>query len=261
VAPGAALIRNRASGGDLQTYVARLATEDTIAIAATGSGAGRHDLVVARIEDPWLAGEPWQDPVNPKVGPYVFTRIISNVPAGTTSVAGLGLGYSAIALARIDIPASTSTITSGMIVDLRKLANPREHRELLMSGMGTSVMASASSWTDWNTYLPSVYVPDWATRVDILTTMTGVQVWDAFTDGNVRNGIGSSFGATQVVDFDNPSGPTRQSITMLTGLDLPSNMMDTTQALRLQAYFTRGRLEATVGTQIVHDVQFSEKAV
>lgn len=261
VAPGAALILNRASGGDLQTYVARMKTEETIAIAATGSGSGRSDLVVARIEDPWLAGEPWQDPVNPKVGPYVFTRVISNVPSGTTKVTDLGLGYSAIPLARIDLPASTSTITSGMITDLRKLANPREHRELLVSSISSTVTANASSWTDWNAYVPSVYVPEWATYMNIVTTVAGALIWSANTDGNIRNGLGSTFGTSQVVDFDNPSGPTRETLTVQTSTTISSSMRGTTQNLRLQAYFSRGSLEANPGTQIIHDIQFSEKAV
>src|SRR5690606_29700444 len=77
VLPGAAPVRTRASGGALQTYVARLPVANTVSISATGSGAGRSDLIVARIEDPYVAGTPYQEPENPASGPYVFTRVIS----------------------------------------------------------------------------------------------------------------------------------------------------------------------------------------
>lgn len=261
VAPGAALIRNRATGGDQQTYVARMATEDVVAIAATGSGAGRSDLIVARIEDPWLAGEPWQDPVDPKVGPYVFTRVISNVPAGTTSVAELNLGFSAIALARVDIPASTATITAGMITDLRALARPRTTREVFMSGPGTSIVANAGTWTDWNVYNPQVRIPEWATHVDLLTTVSGVLIWETYTDGDVRNMVGSLTGSARGVDFDNPQGPTRETIVLLAGVAVPPELRGTVQTIKMQAQLGRGRLDATTGTHVLHDVQFSERAV
>lgn len=94
-----------------------------VAIAATGSAGGRSDLIVAQVEDPNMAGEPWQTPTNPAVGPYIFTRVIPNVPAGTTSLRPLGYsGRSAIVLARVDLPASTGTVTASMITDLRELA-------------------------------------------------------------------------------------------------------------------------------------------
>lgn len=264
VADGAALVLNRAAGGTSQTYVARLPSEDTATIAPTG-GSARSDLIVAQIEDPFMAGEPWQDPVDPTVGPYVFTRVISNVPAGTTSLQAVSgySGRSALVLARIDIPANTGTITAAMITDLRKLAQPREHREVFMGGVSaaSTITASSSAITDWPVYTVQVYVPTWATRVDLMTTVTSFQVSAVKTDGNVRAVIGTIVGGAQALDLDNPSGPTREAVTLLAGATVPVAMRGTLATIKVQTDMVRGTLVGRKGTQVVHDVNFYEKAV
>ncbi|WP_348240077.1 hypothetical protein, partial [Salmonella enterica] len=47
---GACLIPSEAAGGAQQTYVGRNPSADTVSISATGSGSGRSDLIVARVE-------------------------------------------------------------------------------------------------------------------------------------------------------------------------------------------------------------------
>lgn len=197
VSPGAALIRNRATGGDSQTYVSRLPTEDTVTIAATGSGAGRTDLIVAQIEDPFMAGEPWQDPADPKVGPYVFTRVIPNVPAGTTrlqDVAGYS-GRSAVTLARIALPASTGTVTAAMITDLRKVALPREKSEVRamnVSGAEKYIITATSAYPAGGQTWPAqaedigidIDIPEWASIVKVIATWSGVAIPGGNANGN-----------------------------------------------------------------------------
>lgn len=173
---GAALVLARSTGGAQQTYVARLPEADTVAIAPTGSSGGRSDLIVAQIEDPFMAGEPWQEPSDPTSGPYVFTRVISNVPAGTTrlqDVAGYE-GRSAITLARIDIPASTGTITSAMIKDLRTMARPRTERQIVKGTLTTgTVTLSTSSWQNFPANpVTGLLVPSWATHAVIRVDTT-----------------------------------------------------------------------------------------
>lgn len=124
IAAGACAIRNRASGTAYDSYVARMPTQDEVDTTPNGPSAPRSDLVVARIENPYLAGEPWSVPLNIETGPYVYTRVIENVADTTKNVASLDLGYSAIALARIDFPINTGTVTAGMIKDLRSVINP-----------------------------------------------------------------------------------------------------------------------------------------
>lgn len=180
VSVGSAVIPSRNATGRNQSYIARMNTADTAAIAATSSSGGRSDLVVIQIEDPWVSGEPWQDPSDPTVGPYVFTRVISNVPAGTTDLNNVS-GYSgrtAITLARIDIPASTGTITSSMITDLRSIANPRSERTVVSGVLtGAERVLSTDTWQSFPVNnISNVYVPTWATHavVRLETTVRAI---------------------------------------------------------------------------------------
>jgi hypothetical protein len=113
-AAGGAVIPNLYPGGSQQSYTVRAASTTDIAVTATGSGSGRVDLVIARIDDPEYGGT---IPADVTVGPYVTLAIIQNVAAGSTDIPA-GLAYPAIALARLDIPASTATITTSMITPL-----------------------------------------------------------------------------------------------------------------------------------------------
>jgi len=117
-ASGGAVIPNLYPGGSQQSYTVRAASTTDVSVTATGSGAGRVDLVIARIDDPHYGGT---IPADVTVGPYDRLDIIQNVAAGSTDIPA-GLAYPAIALARLDIPASTATITTSMITDLRKVA-------------------------------------------------------------------------------------------------------------------------------------------
>ncbi|WP_329105520.1 hypothetical protein OG792_32855 [Micromonospora sp. NBC_01699] len=269
VMPGACSILNRATGGAFQTYAARLISEDTVPTTPTGSGGNRSDLVVARIEDPTMPGEPWQDPTDAKVGPYVFTRVVPNVPANTRTVAQLGLGYSAIALARIDFPPSTGTATDAMIVDLRKVANPRRERRVLISSPSTADNLTEAAYRDWPTVaVKSVEVPAWATQVRIITTLSGVVAINNRVDGIIRHRFGATFG--QDTRYDTNSVTTFDALdkTMMTAdvLSVPASYRGTTQAVAVQGAATYrgpaapfdGTLQAYDATTIVTDIEFVE---
>ncbi|QXO14552.1 minor tail protein [Arthrobacter phage Kaylissa] len=275
IAPGAALIRNRAAGGDLQTYVARLPETDTVTIAATGSGAGRTDLIVAQIEDPYMAGEPWQEPVDPKVGPYVYTRVIPNVPAGTKrlqDVPGYS-GRSAITLARVTLPASTGTVTAGMITDLRALARPRTERRMTTvfpAGARTAgnklPTSGYASWPLTSAQRPAVQIPEWATRIDIVVHLSGVLFLKG-TAADTVAGVRTVFGSTtpaengiliqDAVDTDG-----RYTYTIIGSHAIPKALRGTTQYIEPQAVRTygTGNWYADYQSCIVVDWQFSEEA-
>jgi len=119
-ASGGAVIPSLYPGASQQSYTVRAASTTDVSVTATGSGAGRVDLVIARIDDPQYGGT---IPADVTVGPYVRLDIIQNVAAGSTDIPA-GLTYPAIALARLDIPASTATITTSMITPLAVVANP-----------------------------------------------------------------------------------------------------------------------------------------
>lgn len=206
VSPGAALIRNRASGGAQQTYVARNPTRDTAAVASTGSSK-RSDLIVAQIEDPYLAGEPWQDPANPKVGPYVFTRVIPNVPAGTTRLQDVAAyaGRSAVTLARVDIPANTAAITNAMIVDLRDVAQPKNREEAWVTngpaGYGNVFETQDGVWKTLATLTTTATIPEWATRALVRSSVSGLGVFGGEWRGHARVTITTSAGSVSTREF------------------------------------------------------------
>jgi hypothetical protein len=171
VSAGGALMLNRGADSYEQSYIAANSDPDVVTIAATGSTGARRDLIVCRVEDPNAAGgSQWKNNgADPVEGPFMFTRVIENVPAGTTrlqDVAGHGsdVGF---ALALVTVPANTGTITNNMITDLRKMARPREERYVLRD-LGQSI-SSLTQTTDriFPAFQPNVVVPDWATHVEV----------------------------------------------------------------------------------------------
>lgn len=272
VAPGAGLILNRATGGDSQSYVARLPSEDVVEIAATGSGAGRSDLIVAQIEDPFMAGEPWQDPADPTVGPYVFTRVIANVPAGTTSlqeVSGYG-GRSAIALARIDLPASTGTVTGAMITDLRKVARPRSLQVTLQANSAGEPAAGKvdavdtvafAKWPDVATW--NIDVPAWATHAQVRGDVVSYVVKAGNTTGQVRAKIFGAGGVSASFDENYGTNPHRGTLAFLSEFTIPLASRGTTQTLIFEALRSQalGYIDADKFTSSLATVVFSERSV
>lgn len=238
IAPGNALIRNTYGGGTAQTYACRAASQTELAITATGSSGSRTDLVVARINDPTYAGGEF-DPTTFQAADFT---VIQGVPAGTSSVAGLNLGYPAIPLARITIPASTGTITNSMITNLRKIAIPRKERHLyvypLVQGDGIHRIVNKRDIGDWWPNPDTVTgwridVPEWAQRVRIIGQAGGVliQRGSANAWGRVWARIGSIYDErgvnTQETSWDLDSGSAgnvRES--WITGADraVPANI-------------------------------------
>lgn len=172
---GAAIIRNRHGGGGRQTYVGNRPTaEDLVDITPTGSSGGRNDLVIAKIEDPQYP--PTQPPDNWAEAQFIHTRVLEGVPAGTKSARDLNLGYPAIALARIEIPPSTATITDAMIKDVRKVANPRKLRDvrtMFPPDANNNMSSVVGKWPSSSEFM--VDVPEWATRVQIVAHLSGIE--------------------------------------------------------------------------------------
>ncbi|KPC94696.1 hypothetical protein ADL27_13100, partial [Streptomyces sp. NRRL F-6602] len=118
---------------------------DTVSVAATGSTA-RSDMLILRVEDPEYEGTR-----NPATDPIVFWQVVTNVSSSATTVPS---GYSAIPLARVDIPANTATITNAMITDLRQVTNPRRDRFMqpyLAQNPAVYLTGTSETWKDWPT--------------------------------------------------------------------------------------------------------------
>ena len=166
VRPGAALILNRYSGGGQQTYVLRNASSTSVTIPATGSGGGRTDAIIARVLDPQYEGAAPSDPVTFQ---YAKLTRIASVSASLNSIDQLNLSYPAVLLAKVTIPASTVTITNGMITDLREVALPRSldvwrPRALASPDTETLVSSADGEYFPNNGGPQSISIPKWATR-------------------------------------------------------------------------------------------------
>lgn len=282
VLPGAALILNRGAGGAQQTYAARLPVADQVAIAATGSGAGRTDLIVAQVEDPYTAGEPWQAPTDPTVGPYVFARVISGVPAGTTRLQDVPgyEGRSAITLARVTLPASTGTVTAAMITDLRKVALPRSMPALrtyaLVAGNDETLTATASAGEVWpnasTNAWEQLHIPEWASRMRIVATWAGVFVPPGNAWGKAWVQVGG-YGAgesivTQATGWDTP-GLTENSRQVIVAADdraIPKSLRGTSQRVYPMAKLdgtsnAAARPKLTAVSSMVLQIEFYETAI
>ncbi|MEU9699557.1 hypothetical protein [Streptomyces sp. NPDC047981] len=264
VLPGACAILNRAAGGAYQAYAARLPSADQVPVAATGVSS-RSDLVIARIENPNSAGETWPLPSDPKIGPYIHTRIVSNVPPTTTSIRQVRPGDSAITLARIDIPANTSTITQGMVKDLREMGNPRSRRRLYTASPAGDQNWAGNSVGQWVAWPPaahwSVEVPLWATKARIVLTLAGVQALRSGVWGASAWKLGTRQGQSVQFDTGTTDGSERLHLISADTVTLPAEFRGTVQHLNGMISLddnNPGTLQADVVTTCIADIEWVE---
>ncbi|MEU5181159.1 hypothetical protein AB0G49_14015 [Streptomyces longwoodensis] len=268
ITPGACAVLNRAAGARYQAYAARLPTVDTVNIAGTGVSA-RSDLVIARIENPYSYGETWPQPSDPAVGPYVYTRIVSGVPNTTTRIQQVRPGDSAITLARIDIPANTSSITQAMIKDMREMANPRRRRVLRsMHGFNGVDEVGNTRFPNWEEFPQgcnwAIEIPEWATSATIIATWAGLeQVNTRDSYGHLRARLGSL--ATTVTNYDCDWAGSKQRFTFIGGgtIVIPASVRGTVQRMVMEGCNTSttsytGVLEADSGSTMFCDIEFVE---
>lgn len=272
IAPGAALLRNRFAGGSQQTYVARNAISHTKAVTRTPSGGGRSDLVIARIHDPQYAGS---IPPNPVTFQYVTTEIIEGVPAGTTHADQVpAITYPAIALARIDLPANTQTITNAMIVDVRKVALPRQFRRLFTFNLEGSTVhaltntgANGQFWPQLPEPIWRVDVPDFATHAQIITTWGGVRVSRSAANGAIWTRLGPNASAPRTqdqmwaLDFSAlPDVAMRETWVAADDIPVPEGIRGTSQPIRMMGrqIVAGGPPRLDNASSISVDIQFTE---
>lgn len=276
VLSGAAGILNRTPGYAYQAYAGRLPNEDVLDIGNTGSAGGRSDLVMARVEDPTLSGTPWQAPDDVTVGPYIFSRIEPDVDPGTTTVVELGKGYSAIALARIDIPASTGTITQDMITDLRTVANPRRDRRIFTYALEASQQETQTATSTEGEYWPNLArwdmrIPEWATHAKVRGEWVGVLAPGGNVYGRCWVGIGVQGTPnelkTQQIRYDTTGlqNNYRFVLACVDDINIPASMRGQVKRFGLRAFVdatqsaaSRIRLDWASGISL--DIEFQEQA-
>lgn len=275
VLSGAAIILNKAAGGTSQSYVGRNVGQDIVSIPATGTGQTASYLIMAQIKDPWLSGEPWADPADPKVGPYIFSERVAVQP-GTRTVPS---GVSGIPLARVDVPANTGTITDAMITPLRQLAQPHYWPEFDVqpgnsdaNGNAVPLKLTDTGWTNWPSNLLAVNVPTWATHAKISITLNSFYV-DGPADFNSRVNIGGLTDSARVARFDYNGAPgtavgfveklthSTYGVIDVTSLRGQINVPVRLQAMRTFADVNKGNVVVGGWEQVVFDVRFIEQAI
>lgn len=263
VSPGGALMVSRYSTtSSTQTYAAVNDATVPISIPSTGSGAGRTDYLILKIDD-WHFDPSVSQPSDPVNATYCSLERVSSLN---------GLTYPYVALAQITIPASTTTITQAMITDLRQVANPRKERVLRVCGTTwstqeqlTSTAANGQAWPNAGGE-QDVFIPSWATNVKIVATWAGVRlpagncqarVWVSFGPWN-----GTTWGTnSQDYGIDNVSSQsdTRTTIVAADSMPIPKNLRGTTTHFQLW-----GKLYGKVGpicdgwSGVTLDLEFEE---
>lgn len=258
VAPGGATLKNLYPNVINQSYMIRNISETLVSIPATTTAAVTR-WVIARISDPQFGGAA---PADVLTGPYVFLEQVTSIT---------GLNYPHIVLARIAQPANTAAITNDMITDLRKLTNPRIFRKLLTiypTGVRTTghviPTAGYSSWPITAEQRPSIEVPEWANRLDVVGQFSGLWYTSANADDTVA-GIRSGFGATPAengIMIENRGGG-RGHYTVVGSHPVTQEQRGTNQLLNLQGVRSSGTglWYADYQSSIAIDYQFTEVPV
>lgn len=261
IADGSAVIIGRVSSvqGSYSAY--NIGVDTSVTISPTG-GSGRSDMVILRVEDPEYEGTR-----DPATDPIVFFEVVSNVSSSATTVPS---GYSAIPLARIDIPASTATITNSMIKDIRRVANPRRDRILYPYYAQDPLVEISGTSETWKTHpnltMATITVPSWATTAKIVFTISGVRLADGNVWGNFRFMIGS-VEAAQYVGIDDNQGTAarRNTVQMVETIDLTTTAGAAMRGTN-QPFYSRmrtrssnaGKIGVDATTTFNIDVEFTE---
>lgn len=137
-------------------------------------------------------GHPFMLASDPPVGEeatFEYVRPVM-IPVADSSVKTLNVDYPALPLARIDIPALTTTITSGMITDLRELARPRTQLAVSHNpGPGGPKYLNPLTHATWERFpdvgVVTVKIPPWAVKAKVMGFVEGMRL-DKAGKGKLR---------------------------------------------------------------------------
>lgn len=263
ISPGGFVVLGRGSGQFYEAYMGKNPQDHVVAVAPNNTASSRSDLLIARVIDPYVAGSPWNIPTDRANGPYVEPYIIQGVPSTIRTLRSLGNNWSAINLARIDIPANTATITQGMIVSLRDrvsaapqqipppttpapvpdidiiIQNPENEFFTLIPGPSSPqdlTTAQLNIWRNWPAIAEvTVPIPPWATTMDAQFTIYGVRVDDdVWGETRLEVGSGEIYSGSVVYDH-NPTGWTREPVIAGGRMAIPSSLRGKNKRFRVNA--------------------------
>ena len=263
---GVAPIASTYPGAAGQSYIVRSTGVTDVTIAPTGSASGRSDLIIVSVDDPQYVGTAPEDPNNFE---YSKLEVVQGVSNTTRDTSGLDLGRPAIALARIDIPASTGTITQGMIKDLRKIALPKRDRNMLtLYGSGRAgstahmVGDGYATWPIRESQRPKVFVPEWATHLQMNVTIAGAFYQEGSPVGETVYGFRVGLSGHTPAQNGILTIEDRQRVYMnvVGNIPISPSVRGTEQYLDVIATRTKGvgRLGSDFQTSIVLDFEWNE---
>lgn len=267
ISPGGVAVLNRFAGGGQQTYLARNVSDEVKALTPQGSSGERYDLVAVIIEDPEYPGQP--APVDIATGPYLRTAVYEDVPADTRLLSEVDPDQSGYALARVHFNASDATVSIADITDLRQLVAPRTKIvKKVFSPPGINALPAPAygvspPGAQWN-----IDVPDWATRVVMEATWSGVQFIDTSSGAGNAGGYSKQvLGpiATQeviwYVDAVGAAKPQTEVFIVADDIAVPEAIRGTTQVGSVQLRKTAGAAltsQTTSTTTVIATFTFTE---
>lgn len=272
IGSGGAILTNRYPGSKNESYMLRAGDETNVAVPANAGGSTRYDLVIARIDD-WNmpGGQATPGTLPTSTVPAAMPQVLTNVGAGVTTAAELNLNYPAIALARLAVPAATSSITQDMITDLRQVAVPRSKRDVRsvsqVAGRDNDLTVTATTGEQFpDDGVFSFKVPEWATQAIIKSDLAGLYV----PAGTVAGALSVRFGhgradeintQASLINFTAASAMTVAGMVADT-VDIPATMRGQTVTVLLIGRKVGGtvNLKANAWTAFALDVEFQEIA-
>ena len=235
IAGGACLVAGIETPYQGSYYGYNVGNDTSLTIGAT-AGSARSDLVVVRAEDPTWSGSPWGGPAS---GQILFPRVISGVSSSATAPPG---GISAIALCRIDMPASVSVVQQSYIHDLRNVSQPQRLMQVIGAQDTTTrnwtVGTAGVAWppgANWQ-----VPVPSWATIMQVNWQINDALWQSGWARGYVNPFFGTSVAAPNLampqtlISIPAATGPYRHGIAGGFSIAIPASLRGTTQTLQFK---------------------------
>lgn len=246
-------------GGVAESYIGRVISAHTVDILPTTSAGGRSDLVVAFVQDP--SKQSYADFNVAIANSYEYFRlgVIRGVSPGATVLNNPT--YPVTALARIDIPASTSTITNAMIKDVRQMTQMRSARQVDVVRPGVHVNMAVSKYADFPNVDIPVRIPQWCTNVVATTHLSGIEATGSAQTESVA-GMRGVLG--NMIDTQNTIINALQGVriphTHTSTFNIPLDYRGRTVAYDVQAQHTggTGALRLDYQSTVTYDFHFME---
>lgn len=274
IGPGGLYIKQRAANVHAQTYLSTGKQASSLDGPPSDPNP-RSYLVIIEIRDPQFGYPAYAESEVEKVkgGPYAFPVLYGPVASGVTKVSQVPEldGKAVYALARIDVPADTTTITSDMVIDLRKLATPKTDRFFDSYQHDTANVnlsppesgGDGNTWNEtWAQFAPLVEVPEWATHYEQVITLVNVRQFNSETHSafNAQLGGLGVKAPWYTFEYGDAWGDVGRSQTIIAsnGGDCSALAGQTVQS-RMRGRVWAGGLFITAGTHIIHDIQFYQR--